>query len=136
MTDTEVAEPVITLLVAVPVPAQRTSACRCLRQSRARLVALLLCVDEIAVVAVQRDLAGNRGINFGAELTSAVLGLDPDLRQLVSQLHVVPHLTTLAYVDMQIATFRLVRFRYAFATTHANDSPQRCNACFIGSVER
>ena len=59
MTDAEITQPVVTLLVAVPVPAQRAGFRRRLRRSRAWLVALLLRIDVVTLIAEQRDLSGD-----------------------------------------------------------------------------
>src|SRR5260370_17340352 len=104
------------------------------RQSRARLVALLLRVDVVALIAIERDLRGDRSIDLGLELRRAEFGLDPDLRQLVAQLHVVANLPTLADIDIQIAALRLVRLYRGLDATHTHHSSQRRDRRFIAGL--
>jgi hypothetical protein len=62
MADAKIAEPVVTLLAAVPVPTQGARLRRRRRQSRARLIALLLRVDA----AKKRNLRGDGSIATAA----------------------------------------------------------------------
>ena len=64
MADTEITKPMITLLVTVPVPAQRAGFGRRGRQSRALLVPLLLRVDVVAFIAIDGDLSGDCSIDL------------------------------------------------------------------------
>jgi hypothetical protein len=119
---------VVALLVAAPVPAQRAGLRQRRRQSRARFVALLLRIDVVALVAKQRDLCADRSIDLGVELRRVKLSLDPDLRQVVAQLHIVTHPAALADVDVQIPALRLSRLHRAFDAAHAHYSPSAATA--------
>jgi hypothetical protein len=85
---------------------------------------------------VERDLSGDRCIDVSVKLWRTELGLDPDLRQLVAQLHVVAQLAARADVDVQIAALGLVRLHRGFDATHSQHPSERCNGGLIGGVER
>src|SRR5690348_16710476 len=119
MADAEIAKPVVALLVERPVPAQGVRSRRLSRKSAAWPIALLLRVDVIGRVAIERDLRGDRRITLTVECYRAELALDPDLRQAVAKLDVIACLSPLRAISLHIAAFGLhQRIGCAAAFTH------------------
>jgi hypothetical protein len=74
MADTELAEPMVALSVAVPEPAQCAGLRRRGGAQRAGVAALLLSVDVVAPLPIKRDVGGDGSIDLGAEFLSALAG--------------------------------------------------------------
>ena len=105
------------------------------RQFAARLVALLLRVDVIGRIAIERDLRSDGRITLVVESLRAELGPDPDLRQSVAELDVIARLSTLRAIGLHIAAFRLHQ-RIGLGTAFTHHSSQRRDRRVIGGVER
>ena len=104
------------------------------RQFAARLIALLLRVDVIGRIAIERDLRHDGRITLVIEPFGAEGGLDPDLGQSVAKLDVIARLSTLRAIGLHIAAFRLDQW-IGFGTAFTHHSPQGCDRRVIGGVE-